>query len=105
MSQQLNRRRFLGNAAAGGAAAGLTFSTIKTLGAEAPSNKVVVGVMGLSRGRSLATGFAKQPGVEVKYVCDVDENRANSCADLAKLFYLPMVKGKTRLNILCAFTP
>ena len=29
----------------------------------------------------------------------------NSCADLAKLFYLPMVKGKTRLNILCAFTP
>lgn len=29
----------------------------------------------------------------------------NSCADLGKLFYLPMVKGKTRLNILCVLTP
>lgn len=29
----------------------------------------------------------------------------NSCADLGTLFYLPQVKGKTRLNILCALTP
>lgn len=29
----------------------------------------------------------------------------NSCADLGALFNLPMVKGKTRLNILCALTP
>lgn len=29
----------------------------------------------------------------------------NSCADLGVLFKLPMVKGKTRLNILCALTP
>lgn len=29
----------------------------------------------------------------------------NSCADLGALFKLPMVKGKTRLNILCALTP
>jgi len=29
----------------------------------------------------------------------------NNCADLALLFNLPMVKGKTRLNILCALTP
>lgn len=29
----------------------------------------------------------------------------NSCADLGALFSLPMVKGKTRLNILCALTP
>ena len=29
----------------------------------------------------------------------------NSCADLGKLFKLPMVAGKTRLNILCALTP
>jgi len=29
----------------------------------------------------------------------------NSCADLGSLFYLPQVKGKTRLNILCALTP
>jgi hypothetical protein len=29
----------------------------------------------------------------------------DSCADLAKLFELPMVKGKTRLNILVMLTP
>lgn len=29
----------------------------------------------------------------------------NSCADLGSLFKLPMVEGKTRLNILCALTP
>jgi len=29
----------------------------------------------------------------------------NSCADLGALFKLPMVKGKTRLNILCVLTP
>ncbi len=29
----------------------------------------------------------------------------NSCADLGTLFSLPQVKGKTRLNILCALSP
>jgi len=33
------------------------------------------------------------------------EYHPNNCADLALLFKLPMVKGKTRLNILCALTP
>lgn len=29
----------------------------------------------------------------------------NSCAELGSLFKLPLVKGKTRLNVLCALTP
>lgn len=29
----------------------------------------------------------------------------NSCSDLGALFKLPQVKGKTRLNVLCALTP
>ena len=29
----------------------------------------------------------------------------NSCADLGSVFKLPIVKGKTRLNVLCALTP
>jgi hypothetical protein len=29
----------------------------------------------------------------------------NNCSDLGALFFLPQVKGKTRLNILCALTP
>ena len=38
--------------------------------------------MGLSRGRSLSTSFAKQPGVHVKYVSDIDANRVGTCVDL-----------------------
>lgn len=82
MTTPINRRNFLGNAAATGAAAGLAASGLKTAMAADPSNRVVIGVMGLSRGRALADGFAKQPGVEVKYVCDIDSTRAGSCADL-----------------------
>jgi predicted dehydrogenase len=36
--------------------------------------------MGLSRGSALAASFARQPGVRIKYVCDVDQNRAESVA-------------------------
>jgi uncharacterized protein (DUF362 family) len=32
-------------------------------------------------------------------------NHPNNCEDLARCFFLPMVKGKTRLNILSALTP
>jgi len=34
-----------------------------------------------------------------------DEYHPDSCASLGSLFHLPQVKGKTRLNILCALTP
>jgi predicted dehydrogenase len=36
--------------------------------------------MGLSRGLTLAKNFAACPGVEVRYVCDVDERRAAAAA-------------------------
>jgi hypothetical protein len=29
----------------------------------------------------------------------------NACSDLGKIWHLPIVKGKTRLNVLCALTP
>ncbi|MGI9240410.1 MAG: Gfo/Idh/MocA family protein, partial [Verrucomicrobiales bacterium] len=64
-----NRRQFLGAA------------TAATLGATAlraqdqPSQKLRVGVMGLSRGRAHISNFAKIPGVEIAYVCDVDQKR------------------------------
>ena len=77
MSSTVSRRRFLGTTAAVSLAA-------STGQAAAPSDKVVIGVMGLSRGRSLADSFAKKPNVEIKYVCDVDSQRAASCADLVK---------------------
>lgn len=37
--------------------------------------RVVVGVMGLSRGAGLASSFAAVPGVEVRYLCDIDSKR------------------------------
>ncbi|RMG37700.1 MAG: gfo/Idh/MocA family oxidoreductase [Planctomycetota bacterium] len=52
--------------------------------ADTAERPVRVGVMGLSRGRQLAYVFAQQPHVTVKYVCDVDENRANAAAQFLK---------------------
>ncbi len=42
------------------------------------SDKVRVGVMGLSRGQSLALDLAKLSGVEVATLCDVDKKRLDS---------------------------
>lgn len=75
MANLIPRRDFLGKAALGTAASGLVGSTLSARAADEPSNRVVVGVMGLSRGRSLATQFSRVPGVEVKYVCDIDTER------------------------------
>ncbi len=77
MSESVSRRKFIGGAAATGAAATLALGSAAKA-ASAANNKVVIGVMGLSRGRSLAVGFAKLPNVEVKYVCDVDSTRAGA---------------------------
>jgi len=83
MATELNRRGFLGTSAAGGAAAVAATLARPALAGEA-GRKVVIGVMGLSRGRSLAVNFARQAGVEVKYVCDVDKDRAASCAKVVE---------------------
>jgi hypothetical protein len=80
MSNQLDRRQFLGGSAAAGAVASLGWGHFLSA-QDAPSRRVVVGVMGLSRGRGLALGFARQPGVEVRYVCDPDSTRASACAE------------------------
>jgi predicted dehydrogenase len=89
MTDASDRRRFLGAAAAGGFAAARASlgANARARGAAAaagpgPSETVVVGVMGMGgRGTSHATGFAGLPGVEVAYVCDVDERRAGMAAD------------------------
>jgi predicted dehydrogenase len=77
MKPTLNRRDFFNAAALGGSALLLARGARAQ---EAPSRRVVVGVMGLSRGQAVAKTFAAQPGVEVRYVCDVDSRRAASCA-------------------------
>ncbi len=75
MSEPLSRRSFLNQSALAGAAISVAASARPSLAANAATAKVVVGIMGLSRGRGLAGSFARQSGCEVKYVCDVDKNR------------------------------
>lgn len=75
MAGKIDRRQFLGQTATAGAAVALGVAG-GAAAEKSASETVVVGVMGLSRGRSLARTFAKQEGVEVKYCCDVDSGRA-----------------------------
>jgi predicted dehydrogenase len=79
MSNALNRRHFLGAAAAAGVGLGLTAAT-NVLGAN--EKKLVVAVMGTGgRGTEHAKHFARLPGVTVAYVCDADEKRMGQAAD------------------------
>jgi predicted dehydrogenase len=81
---QVHRRRFL-DTSAKGALAGLAFNSFASTGrAQGANSRIVVGVMGLSRGRALAVGFSKQPNVEVKYVCDTDSTRSESAVKLVE---------------------
>ena len=87
MPHPANRREFLLTTASLGL-------TLTSLGAAEPDAKdtpdekavpevakVVVGVMGTGgRGTELATEFATRPGSSVRYVCDVDQGRAERAA-------------------------
>jgi predicted dehydrogenase len=94
-SSHFTRRNFLKHTAAVGA--GVAFSTgFAVRGAESPNNRIVVGVMGTSRnsiggdgrGTELAVGLASLAGVEVGYICDVDER------NVPKAIESVMKKGK-----------
>lgn len=97
----MDRRHFLQRAST--AATGVVaFNLLPAIrGAESPNQKVVVGVMGASRtsqggdgrGAELAVGLAMLPGVEVAYICDVDERNVpkaiESVATKAKQSRIP----------------
>ncbi len=68
----MNRRKFIRNTSI--ASAGITILNFPIFGQNAPSNKVVVGVMGVNgRGGFLAESFARMPNVELGYICDVED--------------------------------
>jgi predicted dehydrogenase len=76
MSTRINRRQFVATGAAG-----LALAT--TSRADDAASKLTVGIMGTGgRGTGLAQAFARQPGVEIAYVCDVDKKRAENAAGL-----------------------
>ncbi len=87
----MQRRTFLKNTSL--ATAGVTILNFPVFGKMAPSNKVVVAVMGVySRGAYLAECFAKLPNVEVAYLCDVEEQAiANGLKPFANAARKPAV--------------
>ena len=78
----IGRRGFLDRSIKGGLGAALEVATMRTpLKAVAPSDKVVVGIMGVGiRGAFLTQLFAQRPDVEIAYVCDVDDKKAELAA-------------------------
>ena len=67
------RRRFLKTATVASAAVAGTSAALGGVGSE--DDNIIVGIMGVSRGSALAQKFAAVPGVEVRYVCDIDSKR------------------------------
>ncbi len=80
MAEGIDRRHFLGAAVAAGVA--LEAGQAQAAPGPGANEKIIVAVMGTGgRGTGLATAFQRQPGVEVAYVCDVDQGRAGRAAD------------------------
>lgn len=72
----MERRDFVKKTLA--ATAGLTILNFPVFGKNAPSNKIIVGVMGVnSRGAWLSEKFSQLPNVEVAYICDVEDGAIN----------------------------
>jgi hypothetical protein len=73
------------------------------------TNPVFVKSTALINTRPLRTHYlAGMSGCIKNYIMfgeSQDEYHPDSCAALGSLFSLPQVKGKTRLNVLCALTP
>ena len=94
MKESLDRRMFLGAAAAAGVAAGVHTSVARADDENGANEKIVVGVMGVNgRGSALARGFARQAGSEVAYVCDVDKRAVAKAVAATKKLQQHAPKG------------
>lgn len=82
----MNRRNFIKQTSA--VTAGLTILNFPLSGKNAPSNRVVVAVMGLNGRGAYHAANAEIAGVEVAYLCDVEEGALRKGLDA--------VKGKSR---------
>ena len=80
----MKRRHFLKQSSLA-AAGGLTILNFPVFGKQAPSNKVILAVMGLNgRGAYHAGKFSQMPGVEVAYLCDVEDGAVKKGMDALK---------------------
>ncbi|HVY74827.1 MAG TPA: Gfo/Idh/MocA family oxidoreductase [Puia sp.] len=77
----MERRSFIKNTSL----AGLTVLNFPVFGKNAPSNKVVLAVMGLNgRGSYLAHSYAGLENVEIAYICDVEDGAIKKGFDALK---------------------
>ncbi len=76
MNTALNRRQFLKTSTAAVGATAIT--GFPSLHAADSSKKIVVGVIGLSRGLAHVNNYLGLSNVEIAYLCDVDERRIGS---------------------------
>src|SRR5687768_15066139 len=77
--QSINRRDLLKGTAA--LAASSVFIRTAPAQENVSAERLTVGVMGLSRGASIANSFAALPGSLVKYACDLDPKRAGAASE------------------------
>ncbi len=87
----MKRSTFIKNA--GLATAGVTLLNFPVFGKNAPSNKIIIAVMGLNgRGAYLAESFSRLENVEVAYLCDVEDGAiANGMKPFAAATRKPVV--------------
>ena len=87
----MNRKEFIRNTSL--TTAGITILNFPVFGKNAPSNKVLIAVMGVnSRGAYLAECFSQLANVEVAYLCDVEEKAiANGMKPFANAARKPTV--------------
>lgn len=81
----INRRGFIKTSAIAGAGLTLTGGLARASGRTAPSDRIVVGVMGVNnRGNAVGRTFATREGCEVAYLCDVDSRAPVKAAQSIK---------------------
>ena len=79
----MKRRDFIKTGAL--TATGIHILNFPVFGKAAPSNKVVLAVMGLnSRGSYLAKSYSQLPNVEIAYICDVEDTAIQHGFDALK---------------------
>jgi predicted dehydrogenase len=95
MQKIISRRQFIqySGAASTGLAAISPFSIIPARAQGKSSNRVRVGVMGLSRGMAHVNNAVALPNVEVAYVCDVDQQRIDRAIDVVDKKNAPKPQG------------
>jgi predicted dehydrogenase len=80
----MKRRDFIKNGTLA-TAAGIQILNFPIFGRAAPSNKVILAVMGVnSRGSYLAKSYAQLPNVEIAYICDVEDGAIKNGFDALK---------------------